>query len=275
MGEFLVQDSLRRVYRDHPLQVMLVDEQDTFRQKLRNILHGIGGFQVIAEAPSHQIALETAAHTRMDLVIADFALKDGGGVELTARLKQLPTPPRVVVFSTTMHNADLLQIILAGADGYLMKDTALRDLIRAFRNFERGGLAMQPGVAANVIALLVERCNAIESKQTDSREKELARVDTIRALQGVGDEVPLLGELSSAPRLSPQEERVFALLRSGQSNKQIAARLAISPYTVGKHVQSILRKLGAVNRTQAAAYTLFEGVQNVLPRPKPENHTHA
>ena len=61
--------------------------------------------------------------------------------------------------------------------------------------------------------------------------------------------------------LTPQETNVFQLLRFGHSNKQIAAKLAISPYTVGKHVQNILRKLGVTNRTQAVSYTSFEGVK--------------
>lgn len=275
MGDFLsAQDSLKRVHGDHPLQVMVVDEQDAFRQKIRNILHGIGGFQIVVETPLCQVALETVARMRIDLVIAGQTFKDGNGADLTARLKQLTVPPHVVIFSTTMHDSALLQAILAGADGYLMKDTSMREIIRAFRNVERGGLAMQPGVAAKVIALLVARCNANENKQTDSRETELPGVDSIQALQRVSNDASLIGELSSVPRLSPQEEKVFVLLQSGQSNKQIAARLAISPYTVGKHVQSILRKLGVVNRTQAAAYTLLEGVQNVLPRPRSENRTH-
>ena len=80
--------------------------------------------------------------------------------------------------------------------------------------------------------------------------------DLINSIEGF----QVVAEASSAiSLLTPQESNVFQLLRRGQSNKQIATQLSISPYTVGKHIQNILRKLGVANRTQAVAYTLFEG----------------
>lgn len=260
IGLFLsIRDNLNQIYGDHPLQVLIVDEQDIFRRKIRDILHGIGGFQVVAETTSCRMALEMVERVQIDLVIAELALGDGEGAELTTRLKQLPMPPHVVIFSTTMHDPALMQVILAGADGYLIKDTPTRDIIRAFKNFERGGPAMQPAVAANVIHLLVERCKAAEAEQTLVGKKDTSPVDSFLASQLPGNGVLSANGLILSSRLSRQEEKVFVLLRQGRSNKQIAEQLAISPYTVGKHVQNILRKLGAVNRTQAAAYTSFEG----------------
>lgn len=241
----------------HALQVMVVDAQDVFRRKIRDILHGIGGFQVVAETTSCRMALETVERMRIDLVIAELIPEDGDWAAFTTQLKQLPGAPRVILFSPLMHDTVLLQAVLAGADGYLLKDTPTRDIIRALKNLERGGPAMQPEVTATIIHLLIERCktteplSAVASDQTSS-------LNPLVTSQESGNGVSSMDSPDLPSRLSPQEGKVFALLRQGQRNKQIAAHLAISPYTVGKHVQSILRKLGVVNRTQAAAYTSFE-----------------
>lgn len=263
MGEFFTaHDNLNQTYGENVFQVMVVDGQEVFRRKIRDILHGMGGFQIVAEASSCRGALEFTEHLRIDLVITELTLEDGNGAELTSSLKQLPTPPHVVIFSTTMHDSALMRAILSGVDGYLMKDTPTRDIIRAFQNFERGGPAMQPAVTSNVINLLVERCITAENRQIaqiDDQKKGSLFVYSLQTPQVTDNEVLSLQEAIPQPKLSPQEEKVFTLLRHGQSNKQIAASLAISPYTVGKHVQNILRKLGVVNRTQAVAYTSFKG----------------
>lgn len=247
-----------------------MDEQDSFRRQMRDILHGIGGFQVVAETTSCRMALETVMRVKIDLVISNFTLGDTDGIELITRLKQLSTSPHIIIFAPTMSDSALLQAIMAGADGYLVKDTPTRDIIRAFKNFERGGPAMRPSVTAHGIHLLVERCKSVEVHLANGLAQHDLVADSLLVshtsrngmpssplMPDIG--APSANELTILPRLSPQEEKVFLLLRQGQRNKQIAAHLAISPYTVGKHVQNILRKLGVVNRTQAAAYTSFEG----------------
>lgn len=265
-GILAARENLHQFYGEHPYQVMVINEQDAFQRKIRDILHGIGGFQVIAETASYKMAWEMVAQVQIDLVIVEFTLQEEGCVELIARLKHLSKPPAIIVFSTTMHEAFLTQIILAGADGYLMKDTPTRDIIRAFKNFERGGPAMQPSVTAHVIQLLAEQCRRGDAHRTNNALANGLAAEAI-PVESAFDTGMRLAPVSEAEptndhsytflaQLSPQEERVFALLRQGQRNKQIAAHLAISPYTVSKHVQNILRKLGVVNRTQAAAYPL-------------------
>jgi DNA-binding NarL/FixJ family response regulator len=258
MGVFLSdQDNREQVYGGQPLLVMVVDGQDAFRRRIRDILHGMGGFQVVAEAASCHTVLETVERLQVDLVIVALSPEDTDCIAFTLQLKHLELAPHVVIFSSAMHDALLMQLILAGADGYLLKDTPTRDIIRAFKHFERGGPAMLPAVATSVIHLLAERCLAFPAIPATPQE-------SIAEFSGV---LPVISEretsLSPGPdqpvHLSRQEQNVFTLLRQGLSNKQIAGQLAISPYTVGKHVQNILRKLGAVNRTQAAAYTSFEG----------------
>lgn len=258
MGVFLSdQDNREQVYGGQPLLVMVVEGQDAFRRRIRDILHGMGGFQVVAEAASCHTVLETVERLQIDLVIVALSPEDTDCIMFTLQLKRMELAPHVVIFSSAMHDALLVQLILAGADGYLLKDTPTRDIIRAFKHFERGGPAMLPAVATSVIHLLAERCLASPAIPTTSQEL----VASFPSISSAAAErrAPLTPGPDQPARLSRQEQNVFALLRQGLSNKQIAGQLAISPYTVGKHVQSILRKLGVVNRTQAAAYTSFEG----------------
>ncbi len=268
MGVFLLAlDRLSKGAKEHPRQVMVVDEEEAFRRKIRDILYAIGGFQVVTETTSCRMALESVVRVQIDLVIADCTLADGDGVELTACLKQLPVPPSVILFASAIQDSALLAATLAGADGYLLKDTPLRSIIRAFKNFEHGGPAMHPPVSTRVMQLLIERCKLAEAQPARATLVQ-ARALAVSPCAAIEQRPSVLSPVSDngttpsnefPPHLSPQEAKVFALLRQGQRNKQIAATLEISHYTVSKHVQSILRKLGAVNRTQAAAYTSNEG----------------
>lgn len=242
-------DDIHQGASEHPYQVMIVDEQDAFRRKIRDILHGIGGFQVVAETTSCRMALESVGRVPINLVIANLTLADCSGVVLTARLKQLSTSPHVILFSTIISDHLLLEAALVGVDGYLLKETPTREIIRAFKQFERGGPAMQPTVITTVLRLLTRYC---APNQTVTYAEQMPG-------RSLATSIPVTpGSTNGHSYLSPQETRVYALLRLGQRNKQIAKHLAISPYTVSKHVQNILRKLGVANRTQAA-YTSFEG----------------
>lgn len=251
-----MQKNLHQTSEGQTLRVMIVDKQDVCRQKIRDMLHGIGGFRVIAETASCQKTLKTIARTPLDLVITELLLEDRNGTELIVSLKQQPVAPHVVIFSAALHASALMSAILAGADGYRRKDMPTRDLIRACKSFERSGPAMPPAVIASVISMLVERCNTIENQRAahiNALKKDCSFVYSLQTQQSKNEGTPALRTSFPAARLSPQEERVFTLLRYEQSNQQIAAGLAISPYTVGKHVHNIVRKLGVVNRTQAAA----------------------
>lgn len=253
---FSNRDNQELVHGVQPLRVMIVSEEELFRQKIQAILHGMGGFEVVAATISSQILIELARHRQVDLVILE--LRTGlDGLDLIKQLKQLPAALHVIVFSSDMHDVTLLQAILTGADGYLMKDTPTRDIIKAFKNFERGGPAMLPAVTTNVIHLLVEHCCRAETPLPGGQRLVPSLSIDLQS------PAPSSEGRTLSSFLSPQEKKVFALLRQGWRNKQIATQLAISPYTVGKHVQNILRKLGVVNRTQAAAYNSFEGDNSI------------
>jgi DNA-binding NarL/FixJ family response regulator len=243
---------------DHPQRVMIVDDHELFRHGLRDLINSIEGFQVIAEAHFGKEALALAKQKRIDLVVLDMYLPDGDGIQVTRQLRQQVTPPpNVIILSAFMRDETLVDAILAGASGYLTKDMSAGDIAKSLKGVKRGELALPGVVATHLVHLLVQKYTQPGAEVTTNQQVPL----TINTSPYQTDEMNQPGSSpnTATPTLTPQEAKVFQLLRHGQSNKQIARHLSISHYTVGKHVQNILHKLGVANRTQAASYTSFEG----------------
>ena len=119
---------------------------------------------------------------------------------------------------------------------------------------------MVPSVMSKVIQMLLQQCKALKLELNSSVQAGSKTYEE-NGFTTTGNISLSSVHSSNIPQqiLTPQEEKVFQLMRKGYSNKQIAADLFISRFTVGKHVQNILRKLGVTNRTQAVSYTSFEG----------------
>lgn len=237
------------------LRVLIVDDHEIFRHGLRDLINGIEGFRVVAEANSCKHALALAEERCIDLVMLDMYLPDGDGIEVTRQLRQQVTPPpRVIILSAIIYDDTLVGAILAGAHGYLTKEMPASDIVKALKGFQRGELALLPAVTTSLVELLVKRYSEVEAELSTHHGPATNELSPSQK-----DELNSVVASSNISMLTPQETNVFQLLRYGHSNKQIASKLAISPYTVGKHVQNILRKLGVTNRTQAVSYTSFEG----------------
>ncbi len=242
----------------YPQRVMIVDDHELFRHGLRDLINSIEGFQVIAEAQFCKEALAIAKQKRIDLVMLDMYLPDGDGIQVTRQLRQqLTPPPNVIILSAFMRDETLVDAILAGASGYLTKDMPAGDIAKSLKGVKRGELALPGVVAANLVRLLVQKYAQAEPKVVTTQQ--VTPISDGTSSQTDEMNLPVLSSNTAIQMLTPQEAKVFQLLRNGLSNKQIAHRLDISPYTVGKHVQNILRKLGVANRTQAVSYTSFEG----------------
>ena len=244
-----------------PLRVMVTNIHEIFRHGLRNILINVDGFEVVAEASNCSEMLKQAERIPIDVVLMGSSLPDAGAIEAIQRLRTLAQPPHVVLFSSEMDEDELLDALLAGASGYLTKDLPAKDVINALQKLQGGELALLPSTASTVIRLLVKRCN---NGEATSKTRLPNAVPAAISLPNISSKSA--SKTSSINftdfalnKLTKQEYKVFQLMRQGLSNKQIATKLSISPYTVGKHVQQILRKLGVLNRTQAVSYASSEG----------------
>jgi DNA-binding NarL/FixJ family response regulator len=211
------------------LRVLVVDDHDLFRTGLRNLLEE-EGVNVVGEAENGENAIRLASDLAPDVVIMDLNMPGAGGVETTRRLSSLAPLSRVVVLTISADDDDVMNAVMAGACGYLLKDSSIQELIAGIRAASEGESLISPQIAAKVL----QRLRA-QSKDADAAE-------TIRA------------------ELSDRELEVLKLIANGKDNAQIARELFISPKTVKNHISNILMKLQIENRIQAAVYAVRSGL---------------
>jgi DNA-binding NarL/FixJ family response regulator len=211
------------------LRVLVVDDHDLFRTGLRNLLEE-QGVNVVGEAENGETAIRLASDLAPDVVIMDLNMPGAGGVETTRRLSSLAPLSRVVVLTISADDDDVMNAVMAGACGYLLKDSSIQELIAGIRAASEGESLISPQIAAKVL----QRLRA-QSKDADAAE-------TIHA------------------ELSDRELQVLKLIANGNDNAQIARELFISPKTVKNHISNILMKLQIDNRIQAAVYAVRSGI---------------
>jgi len=211
------------------LRVLIVDDHDLFRTGLRNLLEE-KGVQVSGEAASGNEAVRFVREDAPDVVVMDLNMPGMGGVEATRHIAAIAPLTRVVVLTISDEDADVMDAILAGACGYLLKDSSIDELMAGIRAAWRGESLISPGIAAKVL----------QRVRATSAQPEIA--DTIRS------------------ELSDREIEVLKLIANGKDNAVIAAELHISPKTVKNHISNILMKLQIDNRIQAAVYAVRSGI---------------
>jgi DNA-binding NarL/FixJ family response regulator len=205
------------------IRVLLVDDEALVRRGLRLILDSAGDIQVVAEATGGAEAVPLAARHRADVVLMDVRMRGGDGLTATRHLLALDSAPRVVVLTTFDLDEYVFAALQAGASGFLLKDTPPQELIQAVRVVAAGDAMLSPSVTRRLIAQFVSRSSA---RPAEAR----------RLVQAITD----------------RERQVLTLLGEGLSNSEISARLLTSEATVKAQVSSILAKIGASNRVQAA-----------------------
>lgn len=245
-----------------PFQVVVADGQEIFRNGLRSLLDDIEEFHVIAEVDNSSDLLDKLRTRDVDLILVDSALPNIPGLEWLQSLKKTIQPSAVILFSDVVDHDLLLQAFLSGVGGYLTKDLPKKVVTEALRCWQQGALALTPMITAVLVQSLVSKYQELEKvvREIAGSSLPLSYELPPKSIPATARQV-IVNSVSdiALQKLTQQESKVFQLMYQGLSNKQIAARLAISPYTVSKHMQQILRKLGVANRTQAASYALFKG----------------
>jgi len=205
------------------IRILLVDDQALFRAGLRLLLATQPDFIVAGEAADGEEALREAARLQPDVVLMDLRMPVLDGVAATRRLHTAQPGCRVIVLTTFDDDEYVFDGLRAGAVGYLLKDVSSAKLFEAVRAAAHGESFLQPSIAAKVVA-------------------EFARLR------------PPASRVTDPPiePLSDRELQILRLVAAGATNRQIAARLFITPGTVKNHVTSILGKLGVRDRVQAA-----------------------
>ena len=199
----------------------MVDDHAVVRLGLTALFRTTPHFAVVGEAATAAEALVEARRTRPNVVLMDVRLPDGSGVEACRAIRSEHPDSRVLMLTSFADDEAVISAVMAGAAGYLLKNTEPERLIEAVETVARGESLVDPRVAS----ALFERLRRGSSPADD----------------------PL-------SILSEQERRILPLIADGKTNREIAAELFVSEHTVKAYVSAILRKLHLTRRAEAAAY---------------------
>jgi len=203
------------------IRVMLVDDHEVVREGLRTLLGRSKEMVIVGEAGTMAEAIETAARAKPDVIVMDVRLPDGSGVEACRTIREARPETKVVMLTSYADDEALFASIVAGAAGYLLKQTRGQAVIDAITSVAQGRSLLDPSVTGKVLE---------------------------RVRRGGDDQDPALASLTD------QERKVLEQLAEGRTNREIGTVLFLSEKTVKNYVSRILDKLGLARRAEAAAY---------------------
>jgi DNA-binding NarL/FixJ family response regulator len=212
------------------LRVLIVDDHDLFRTGLRALLEE-SGFDA-SDAAGGEAALRRVGALRPHVIVMDLNMPGMSGIEATRRVLELVPEASVLILTISNDDARVVDAVRAGAQGYLLKDAPLDEIVTGIRAAGAGESTIAPRIAG-------------------------ALIDHVRS-----SEAPEKAPTPPAPHLSRREREVLELVGEGFDNAEIAQRLYLSQSTVKNHVSRLLEKLGAQNRVQAAVFGIRRGLVN-------------
>ncbi|GAA3749162.1 response regulator transcription factor [Streptomyces tremellae] len=208
--------------REEPVRVFLLDDHEVVRRGLRDLLDAEDDLRVVGEATTMAEALGRGPALRPDVAVLDVRLPDGDGVSVCRELRS-KMPDLACLMLTSFDDDDaLLDAIMAGAAGYVLKDIKGSDLLSAVRTVASGKSMLDPSTTARLMS----------------------------SLRGGGQEAP--AEPDALDALTPREREILDLIGEGLTNAQIGKRLFLSEKTVKNNISRLLAKLGVERRIQAA-----------------------
>jgi len=210
-----------------PLRILLADDHVTVRHGLKLLIDGEPDMKVVAEAGDGQSAVQCTLEVHPDVIVMDISMPGMNGLVATRKLKQLQ--PNAVIVTLTRHADDayLQELLRAGVSGYVLKQSAPAELLKAIRVTAAGGQYLDATLSSRVAARFLASSGQKGSKASGT--------------------------------LSDRETEVLRRIASGYSNKEIAARLSLSVKTVEAHKANAMRKLGLGSRIDVVKYAILQG----------------
>lgn len=226
----------------NPITVILVDDHDVVRTGLRSFLNTQADVKVVGEARNGEEAVQSACELKPDLVIMDITMPGMDGLEATRQLKA--RNPECLVLALTVHEDKqyFMEMLAAGASGYITKQAAADDLVAAIRAVAAGQVYLQPALAR---WLLDDYQRLAKQEQAQVKPPENGE-------PAVGLEI-----------LSQREREVLELVGQGLNNQLIGKRLDLSPKTIARHRERIMNKLNMHSRTELVKFAIRTGLISV------------
>lgn len=209
------------------LRIFLADDHTMIREGLRVLINSQSDMEVVGDASNGKLAVQQIPHLQPDVAVLDISMPEMSGLQATEVLKK--TLPRLKIIALTRHvdAGHLQQLLRAGAAGYILKQSAADELIRAIRAVVAGGTYLDPAVAGKAVSGLTGRLS----------KRSVEKGDT----------------------LSDRETEVLRLIAWGYSNKEIASRFNLSVKTIEAHKANAMSKLELRSRIDIVRYAILRG----------------
>lgn len=231
------------MHEANKITVLLADDHTVIREGLKMMLESAGDIKVVGEAENGQQAIQMTKRLAPNVLLLDLAMPLMNGMEVTRQIVRECPSTKVLVLSTYSDDDFVHQVIQDGAKGYLVKQSAGQDLLKAVREANKGNTFFSPSISS--------RLQAQTSKnfaQSGSKKRE-------------------------GPRLTSRETEVLELIAEGYANKQIADELKISIKTVEKHRQQMMSKLNIHEVASLTRYALSKGLIRSKNQKNPDEAT--
>ncbi len=205
-------------------RILIADDHSIVRTGLRSLLEHQGHFKVVAEAGTGEEAIRLAQEHHPDVAVLDIRMPGVSGIEACRKIIEAVPTCKIIMLTSYAEDELLMAAIQAGASGYVLKRIGDNELVQAVERVSRGEGMLDPAMTSSVFA---------EVRKASQAQHAVAFAD-----------------------LTPQEMAVIAHVAQGLTNRQIAVKLYLGEGTVRNYVSSILGKIGASNRAEAAAYAV-------------------
>ncbi|MBP2646008.1 MAG: degU [Firmicutes bacterium] len=214
------------------IRILIADDHALLRQGIRNVLELEPDFMIVAEAGDGEEALNKVEEIDIDVALVDVNMPKYNGLEVTKRLHQIKPSIKVIVLTIHDDESYVVEVVKAGASGYLLKDIEPGMLIKAIRTVYNGESFIYPTLAKKLFGQITRGNDEVNAGTANMMQRRR-------------------GE-----RLTMREIEVLQLIAKGLSNQEIAGKLFLSEKTVKNHLTNIFRKIEVVDRTQAVLYSI-------------------
>src|SRR5664280_2771961 len=223
------------------IRLMLVVDHEVVRVGLKTFLQTQPDFEVVSEANNGEEAIERAMETHPDVILMDITMTGIDGMEATRRLRVLC--PGSLVLALTVHDDKqyLMQMLAAGASGYITKQAAAEELVEAIHTIAEGDVYLQPALARWLLEDYQRLVRQTKPSLTVFAEDKGGQV--------IGLEV-----------LSLRERQVLEMIAQGISNQEIGQRLALSHKTIARHRERIMKKMNMHSRIELVKFAIRTGL---------------
>ncbi|MBI4332471.1 MAG: response regulator transcription factor [Chloroflexi bacterium] len=211
-------------------KVLLADDHKLFREGLASLLESQKDIEVVGQAQDGEEAVRKTRELMPDLILMDLGMPVINGQEATRIIKSEMPYVKIVVLTVHDEDENLLEAVKSGAQGYLLKNIGVSELLESIRGMSRGEAAISRIMAGKILG-------------------EFTRLSQQSAIAA-----------DPSANLTIREQEVLRLVAKGAGNAEIAAKLAISENTVKNHLRNILAKLHVQNRSQAASFAMKKGL---------------